>query len=154
MELARELHPGRWVDARTRLVLVGQPSRLEARGYVESEDLERIAEGAQGRFVDEARLTPARDVRVQRVAAAASESLDQWLLASTHGGSVAARTEDKQRVHPEQAVFEVSAAVTPSAAPLPATEVRGELQIRGSAQSLALRVFERVAHVLVRESGA
>ena len=80
-------------------------------------------------------------MRVQRVAAAASESLDQWLPASVHGDS-------------EQAVFEVSAAVTETNAAPPPTEIRGELQIRGSAQSLAQRVFECIAHVLVREGGA
>ena len=88
------------------------------------------------------------------MAAAASESLDQWLLASVHGGSVAARSEEKQRVHPEQAAFEVSPAVTETNAAPPPTEIRGELQIRGSAQSLAQRVFECIAHVLVREGGA
>ena len=47
MDVARELHPGRWIDARTQLVLVGQPALLEARGYVDGDDLERIREGGQ-----------------------------------------------------------------------------------------------------------
>jgi putative peptide zinc metalloprotease protein len=154
MELARELHPGRWIDAHTRLVLIGQPATLEARGYIDGEDLARISEGDAGRFVDEARLTSPRPVQVRRIAAAASDTLDNWVLASVHGGEVASRP-DGQKAMAEHAVFEVVATVAPEASAMqPVTELRGELQIRGAAESLALRVLRRIAHVLVREGAA
>ncbi|WP_218510281.1 HlyD family efflux transporter periplasmic adaptor subunit [Variovorax sp. dw_308] len=152
MDVALELHPGRWIDARTQLVLVGRPEVLEARGYVDSEDLERIAEGNSGRFVDEERMMPPLDAQVRRIGAAASDTLDNWVLASVHGGPVAARLEGK-KAKAEHATFEVTAAVArpDNAAPM---EIRGELQLKGAYQSLAVRVFERVAHVLVREGAA
>jgi putative peptide zinc metalloprotease protein len=153
MDVARELHPGRWIDARTQLVLVGQPALLEARGYVDGEDLARIREGDSGRFVDEARLAPPRPVQVRRIAAAASDALDNWVLASVHGGSVASRPEGRKAMS-EHAVFEVAAAVEPGDLAQPATELRGELQISGATESLALRMLRRIAHVLVREGAA
>ena len=155
IDLARELHPGRWIDAQTQLVLVGRPALLEVRGYIDGEDLERIAEGASGRFVDEERMAAPLEVQVRRIGAASSDTLDNWVLASVHGGPVAARL-DGRKAKAEHATFEVTAAVTgtdATAMQMP-VEVRGELQLRGAWQSLAVRVFERAAHVLVREVAA
>jgi putative peptide zinc metalloprotease protein len=153
-ELAPELSPGRWLDDKTRLAVVATPGALEARGYVDAQDLRHIAEGDEGRFVDELRLQPARDLRLARIAPAASERMDNWLLASTHGGPIPAREQDGKTV-PEHAVFEVTAAVAPDRSdPLPKTELRGEMQIRGGPRSLGARVFGRIAHVLIREAGA
>lgn len=154
-ELAPELVPGRWLDDRTRLALVASPGALEARGYVDAQELQRIAEGDEGRFVDELRAQPARALRIARIAPAASEQIENRLLASTRGGPVAAREEGGRTV-PESAVFEVTAALAPahSGEGLPMTELRGEMQVRGRPLSLGRRLLGRVAHVLVREAGA
>ncbi|MDH6593097.1 putative peptide zinc metalloprotease protein [Variovorax sp. TBS-050B] len=153
-ELAEELGPGHWIGEGTQLALIAAPGGLSARGYVAAHDLRRIAEGDEGRFVDELRMQPARALRLERVATAASEHMDHWLLASTHGGPVAARAQGGRTV-PEHAVFEVTAlAAAAGPAHLSMTELRGELRIRGRPESLGARMFRRVAHVLVREAGA
>lgn len=153
MELTPELHAGRWVDATTQLVLIAQPQQLEVRGYLDSEDLARVQVGEQGQFIDEQFRDPPLAVQVKRIAAAASDTLDNWLLASTHGGTVAARA-DRNAPRSEYAVFEVAAQVSQLPATAPLTEVRGEIQLRGDWQSLALRMFSRVMRVLIRESAA
>jgi len=154
VELAPDLHAGRWVDAKTRLALVATPGALEARGYVDGDDLRRIADGDTGRFVDERHLQAGRDATVERIGAAASNHLDNWLVASVFGGSVASRMQDR-KARAEHAMFEVSARVaTPSGQALPPTEIRGELQVRGAPQSLAMRMFRQAASVLVREGAA
>jgi putative peptide zinc metalloprotease protein len=153
-ELAPELSPGRWLDDKTRLAVVAMPGALEARGYAEAQDLRHIAEDDEGWFIDELRMQAPRALRLARVAPAASERVENWLLASTHGGPVPAREQDGRTI-PERAVFEVTAVVTPDPSErLPMTELRGEMQIRGSPQSLGARMFRRVAHVLIREAGA
>ena len=153
-ELAPDLHAGRWVDDKTRLAVIATPGQLEARGYIDADDLRRIDNGDTGRFVDELRLQGPREATVQRIGAAASDHLDNWLLASTFGGPVAARAQ-AHKTRAEHAMFEVSARVdaAPEAA-LPPTEIRGELQVRGAPQSLAMRLIRRVASVLVREGAA
>jgi putative peptide zinc metalloprotease protein len=153
-ELAAELSPGRWLDDKTRLAVIAAPGELEARGYVDASDLRRIAEGDRGHFVEELRLQPARELQLTRIADAASERIENWLLASTHNGPVPAREQDGHTI-PEHAVFEVTAAVAsdPSGR-LPTTELRGEMQLRGSPESLGARMFSRIAHVLIREAGA
>jgi putative peptide zinc metalloprotease protein len=115
-----------------------------ARGYVDGDELGRIAQGYEGRFVDEQRQMPPVKLHLSRIAAAASDTLDNWLLASIHGGPVASRADEKA-ARSEHAVFEVAAEVEPPTGPLPLTELRGEIEVRGSAESLALRVFRRIA---------
>ncbi|MNL39719.1 hypothetical protein D3C87_1620120 [compost metagenome] len=154
VELALELSPGRWVDEKTRLALIAAPDSLEARGYIDADDLHRIREGDAGEFVDEQRLMPARAIQVSRVGAAANDTLDNWVLTSAHGGDVPAR-QFEGRLRAEQAVFEVAGDVTDlSRHALPLTELRGEMQIRGEPISLASRLVRRVASVLLREAGA
>ncbi|MCW3151530.1 HlyD family efflux transporter periplasmic adaptor subunit [Achromobacter spanius] len=154
VELALELSPGRWVDEKTRLALIAAPDSLEARGYIDADDLHRIREGDAGEFVDEQRLMPARAIQVSRVGAAANDTLDNWVLTSAHGGDVPAR-QFEGRLRAEQAVFEVAGDVTDlSRHTLPLTELRGEMQIRGEPISLASRLVRRVASVLLREAGA
>lgn len=154
VELALELSPGRWVDEKTRLALIAAPDSLEARGYIDADDLHRIREGDAGEFVDEQRLMPARAIQVSRVGAAANDTLDNWVLTSAHGGDVPAR-QFEGRLRAEQAVFEVAGDVTDlSRHVLPLTELRGEMQIRGEPISLASRLVRRVASVLLREAGA
>ncbi|MBS0343863.1 MAG: HlyD family efflux transporter periplasmic adaptor subunit, partial [Proteobacteria bacterium] len=153
VELTSEMSPGRWIDEKTRLALVAQPGALQARGYVDAEDLRRIDGGDAGRFVDELHLQDARRIEVVRIGAAASERLDNWVLASTFGGPLAARPHEGKAL-PEQAAFEVTASIEDAGEVLPLTEIRGEMQIRGKPQSLGLRMLRRVSHVLVREAGA
>jgi putative peptide zinc metalloprotease protein len=154
VELALELSPGRWVDEKTRLALIAAPDSLEARGYINADDLHRIREGDAGEFVDEQRLMPARAIQVSRVGAAANDTLDNWVLTSAHGGDVPAR-QFEGRLRAEKAVFEVAGDVTDlSRHALPLTELRGEMQIRGEPISLASRLARRIASVLLREAGA
>ncbi|MBS0454416.1 MAG: HlyD family efflux transporter periplasmic adaptor subunit [Proteobacteria bacterium] len=152
-ELTSELSPGRWIDEKTRLAVVAKPGALEARGYVDAEDLRRIEEGDKGRFVDDLHLQDSRDIDVVRVSAAAADQLDNWVLASTFGGAVPARMQGG-KAQAEHAAFEVSAAIDGVSEVLPLTEIRGEMQIRGRPQSFGLRMLRRVTHVLVREAGA
>jgi putative peptide zinc metalloprotease protein len=152
-DLAPELHIGRWVDATTQLVLVVKPMQLEARGYVDSDDLLLLEPGQRGVFVDDEFLYPTQPVEVSRIAAAAAQTLDNWLLASTHGGPVAARVAER-KIEPEHAEFEVVARVTGPFTSPPMTELRGEIQIKAKTRSLAVRMARQIGRVLVRESGA
>jgi putative peptide zinc metalloprotease protein len=152
-ELTPELSPGRWIDDKTRLVLVAKPGALEARGYVEAADVKRIQKGDQGEFVDDLRIHDAINLKVIRIGAAATDQLYNWMLASTHGGVVPSRLYEGKALS-EDAVFEVISAVEDASQALPMTEIRGEMQIRGAAQSLGGRILRRVAYVLIRESGA
>lgn len=151
IDVALELHPGRWIDDKTRLALIAHPQSLQVRGYLDGQELARIDEGHQGRFLDETRMLPVLDVRVSRIAAAASEKLDSALISSIAGGMVPVR-QDHGALRPEYAAFQVVAEVPQAPVRAPLTEVRGELQIKGDAQSMAWRAVRRIVQVFVRET--
>lgn len=153
VELAPELVTGRWIDDKTRLAVVAKPGELEVRGYVEAEDVKRIKTGSLGNFVDDLRLHKAIDLEVLRIGAASTDQLYNWMLASTHGGVVPARQHEGKTLS-EDAVFEVAGKIVDPSAELPLTEIRGEMQVRGEAQSLGENMMRRIAYVLIRESGA
>ncbi|MGQ7248414.1 HlyD family efflux transporter periplasmic adaptor subunit [Halomonas sp. V046] len=169
-DVGENLHRGRWVNASTRLVLVVGDDGLSARGYLDSEELRRVHPGQVGVFIDDGFLRPPVPVAMTDIAGAASGVLDNWMLASAHGGKVASRIE-QDSARPETAVFEVDARVmdavdvahqgrvrTPSptrrTATGPMTELRGEIHLHGEPMSLAVRAFTRIIQVLVREWGA
>lgn len=152
VEMARPLHPGRWVDVDTQLALVASASSLEARGYLDSDDLRLVEPGDICEFVDDQRRLKPIDMKLSSMASAASSYLDEGLLASVYGGPVASRL-DEGRAIPEQAVFEVTA-LTRQPAVAPLTEIRGEIRLKGEPVSLAVQAARRIAQVLVREWSA
>ncbi|MGC5702606.1 HlyD family efflux transporter periplasmic adaptor subunit [Pseudomonas sp. NFXW11] len=152
-QLASELSPGRWVDDKTQLLLIIEPQPLQARGYAYAEDLQRLSADASGHFEDEQHLLPDLKLRVSRIGAAANDTLENWILASTFGGEVASRPfEGQQRA--EQSVFEVTAEVLQAPPVAPLSEVRGDMWLKAKPVSLASRVMRQVARVLLREAGA
>ncbi|MAY71135.1 MAG: hypothetical protein CME82_06740 [Halomonas sp.] len=152
VEMARPLHPGRWVGVDTQLALVASSTALEARGYLDSDDLRLVAPGDTCEFVDDQRRLKPISMQLSSIASAASSYLDEGLLASVYGGPVASRL-DKGRAIPEQAAFEVTALTGRPQVP-PLTELRGEIRLNGEPVSLAVKAARRIAQVLVREWSA
>ncbi|WP_417328660.1 HlyD family efflux transporter periplasmic adaptor subunit [Halomonas cupida] len=146
------LHPGRWVNDSTRLLLVAQPRTLVVQGYINSDDLNRVHPGQAGTFVDQQFVLPPLNIEIDEVAGAAADSLDNWMLASVHGGSVPSRM-DGETAHAEGAEFALTAHVTGDT-PTSLTELRGEMQFRGEPISLAARGFNQIIKVLLREMSA
>jgi putative peptide zinc metalloprotease protein len=155
VQLARELHAGRWVDAKTNLAWVAQPQQRVARGYVRADDAQRLVAHAVGRFRDEAISGVQAPVRVELVAAAASRTMDLWQLASPFGGPIAAR-EARQPAQSEVALVEVKARLQPSEADVrwPHAEVRGEMLLPAKPITLAERVLRRVVQRWNQERSA
>ncbi len=153
VQLATELHPGRWVSDKTNLAWVARPDRLVARGYVHADDMQRLDLGEGGRFRDEAISGLGAAVRVERVAAAATRTMDLWLLASSYGGSIPTR-EARERPQAEHALIEVKAKLENTSSAWPRSEVRGELLLPARPTSLATRALRRAVQVWNRERSA
>ena len=128
--------PGRWIHERARLALVAQPAALEARGYVDTDAVRRIADGDKGRFVDDMHLLAPRQPEVVRVGVAAFGQFDNRWLPSAVSGPFPGRLQEGKPV-PKHAVSEVAAFAPEGARMLPVTGIRGEIQIRGTPQVLA-----------------
>jgi putative peptide zinc metalloprotease protein len=153
VQLANELHPGRWVDSHINLVWVAQPQQLSARGYVQADDVLRLDPSQPGRFRDDDLAGGELQVTVVRVASAATRALDLWLLASSYGGPITTR-EARERPQAEHALVEIKAQVQAPPSDWPLHEVRGELLLAARPSSVAARVWRRVVQVWNRERSA
>ncbi len=153
VQLAPELHAGRWVDDKTNLAWIATPERLVARGYVQADEARRLLTGKEGSFRDDGITGLEATVQVERVGAAASRSMDVWLLASSFGGPIASR-QARERPQSEQALIEVKAVASADTASWPVAEVRGEMLLSAKPISLAERAWRRVVQVWSRERSA
>ena len=97
-DLALELRPGQWIKADQPLGTLVSMESAELRGYVTSEDVDRIAPGAHGRFLPDDPTRPTMDVIVTELSNVNSTSLDVPMLASTHGGPIAAQPAGRSGV--------------------------------------------------------
>jgi len=155
LELGTGLHPGRWVNPREQLALIGKGERLGARGYVAEKDLWRVQADAPATFVPEMPTRPAVSLQLDDISLAGIATLDLSELASNHGGRVPAAEDQQRRLVPKSgeflAVFKPASTETD---PAPERAVRGLIHMRGEAESIAAGAWRQVLKVLVRESGA
>lgn len=160
-ELAEPLAAGEWVPAGEWLGTLAAPDDMLVEAWVAEADLERLRVGDSARFLAEDPGVRAVTLRVRDIAATATRRLGGVPeLASPNGGAIAATpaqggdpTPEGRAWVPEQAVYRVRLAPeVPGAMPRPQV-LRGAVLIEGAPMSLMLRVWRRVAAVLVRESG-
>lgn len=155
LELGTGLHPGRWVNPREQIALVGKPDRLAARGYVAEKDLWRVQADAPATFIPEMPTRAAVSLQLADISLAGVDTLDLSELASTHGGRVAAAEDQRRRLVPKSGEFlAVFKAAVNETDPAPERAVRGLIHLRGEAESIAAGAWRQVLKVLVRESGA
>ena len=156
-DLDGELQAGRWVQRTDLIALVRAGAGIAVRGYIGEEDVVRLDPTVPARFIPEDLTQPVRNVRVERIAAAASSTLDITDLSSHYGGGVAARPLQRAgegRVHvPVTGQFLIAGYVEGAPTGETARVVRGTLHIAGRPESLAARAWRQVLKVLVRESG-
>ena len=153
VDLASDLHPGRWIDERLALATIVEPDAMRIAGMLAESELTRVAVEQTGRFLPDDPDQPAISVQVVEISDAAVRDLDLLQLGSLHGGPVAVRQDPNSgALVPEASVYRV--VLEPVDAQMaPATEQRGVVHVEGVRRSLARRMYEQIAAVLVRESG-
>lgn len=73
-------------------------------------------------------------------------------LASIYGGEVPVRKDTRGHLQAERSVYRVELSVVDQSEPVTQTVI-GQLHVAGTPQSLVSRVWDRVAAVVIRESG-
>ncbi len=150
-DLLPGLRPGLWVDRRLPLLRVVGRSTARIIAYAGQGDLPRLGQGADARFYPDDALGRVRLGQVARVDTANRPVLDHPMLASDQGGGIAVRRDGERRLRPERSIYRVLVTVDDGVAP---TEMRrGTLHVRAQPESLALRLWQAIARVLIRESG-
>jgi putative peptide zinc metalloprotease protein len=152
LELNPGVHIGREISQKEMIALIGAESEIVARGYVSEADLNRLHAGESGQLIPEQIMRATASATIRDIAIKGAQSIDIPDLASTNGGRIAVQPDQQHRLEPVSAVYAVTLAV--NANTVPDQRYRAVAQVRGDAESFALRVWRQVAKVLIRESGA
>jgi len=150
VDLAEALHPGRWINDQLLLANLVSNKGVRVRGYVSSEEVTRIEEGARSTFVPESFDLATVDGQILTVADAYAERIAIPALTSRFEGDIAV-SETSTDLEPLGAWYSVVVELDDSAA-VPSWETRGVVHTDGEAESLMAVAWRQIMRVLVRES--
>ncbi|WP_397474318.1 HlyD family efflux transporter periplasmic adaptor subunit [Pusillimonas sp.] len=143
------LGPGSWVDARTPLGVLVDAGEWVVEAYVDQRDVARLQPGAQARFYFSGESGGVA-AQVEFIDPARSQRLAHVMLDGNHGGPIPTQAGQQEGM-PVDAVYRVRLRLEE---PLPGLrETRGRVAIEGERRSLLWQGAQRVASVLIRESG-
>lgn len=151
LQIAHNLHEGRWVDKRELLVLMTSNENLILRGYVAEGELHRLSPGNEGRFIPDDPTRRAFHVRLDRINDGGSRKIEIPELATVFGGSVVTERDQQGSLIPREAQYLVELRPVDITS-FPPQTMRGVVILEGKKVSLAARAWRQITRVLVRES--
>jgi putative peptide zinc metalloprotease protein len=154
LDLNQQAQEGQWLKEGEALLIVVDPRSQLIEAYVAEEDLQAAGQADGAVFYPDQPGTSPIICRVERIDQGGAARIPA-LLASMHGGDIAARSDAQQQAVPESAVYRIilrPEAESQSLAHFPG-ERRGSVRLDTPATSLLHRFVRQVATVLVRESG-
>ena len=151
-DLPSDLVAGRWINARQPLLRVVDNGASEIEAYLGESQIAAIAVGQSVRFYPAAPNLPVVDGTVAVVDPAAGHALRHPLLASLHGGGIAATQAAKDTLIAHETIYRVRIH-TAAGEPGYAQVARGTVRIEANLLSIGWAAIAHVASVLVRESG-
>jgi putative peptide zinc metalloprotease protein len=153
LQLGDGLRAGVWVDRTTPLATVVDTSHAEGRMLIPERGFHRLSEQGGGQFYPQDPYRPVVTIQTVRLAPTASRQIPE-ILGSTHGGTIAARHTDARAIQAETPHHEGRFILSGSTDTIPVRQTMvGTVMLEGQPQSIAGRLFQGVAAVLVRESG-
>ena len=152
VDVAKNLHVGRWVNKKLTLAMIIQPEESELIGIVDGNNLDRIAINQSAVFYPDEAEVDEIEAGVVEIEETNITNLDSFYFASSYGGEVAVREDQKQKLVPEESAYWVRL-IPDTTVPIRDKVVRGVVYIYGKPSSFARRAYNLVASVLVRESG-
>ena len=151
VQLENDLHHGRWVKQETLLALVSSEKKFVANGYISEDEIDRLYTRGRGKFIPDDLSRSSLEVNLIDVAIAGEKSIGIPELADVNGGQIATIEDNAGNltaISPQYAVkFELLEHTQ-----VPNQIIRGTIHFHGTHQSIAGKLWERVARILVRES--
>lgn len=150
-DLLPEAVPGRWVRGRELLMRVVSENDGVIHAYVDEASVHHLRAGARATFYpDDLNLPPVQG-RVVDIDTAATHTLPSAMLASTHGGPVAAVRAPSGELQFHDVRYRVR--IQPDAqTPVPRV-LRGTVYIEGDSVKALMVLPQRMARAIVRELG-
>jgi putative peptide zinc metalloprotease protein len=156
--LVENAAPGRWVSPSEPLAILDGKVGARIRGLVDAGDISRVRQGMRARFIPNDPLLASHSAQVTMVALTNVKQIDQLELANIFGGSVpATRGANGEPIpvtsqYPLLASLEVEEQASGEHFGINQS-VAGVLLVQGDAESILHRFVNRIAQVLIRESG-
>lgn len=154
LELAKDVAPGVWVNEKKLLALLRFGDAQAVLGLVSEQEHWRLAETTRGKFVPDDPTRSSVPVSLVSVSQGATKRMELPELASVNAGPVAVEPHGEEGGFISRRPYhrvEFRPVVAKSG--LNQT-VTGMVIAKGARQSIASRVWENIAHVVVREFGA
>ena len=152
VDIASNLHKGRWINEELPLVRVIEKKSVELTGIITGNNLGRIEVGQNAVFLPaEAELDEIR-AQIVEIEDANVRSIENLYLTSLYGGDIAVRQDKNGKLVPEKSSYRVKLFPVEQVYPIDKV-VKGQLYISGKPQSFISYAYDVVASVLVRESG-
>ncbi len=152
MDTADSLHPGRWINKKLELAYVIDPEQRELQALAPMTEVRRLDVGQTAKFIPDDAARPTINATVREIRLMDEGEFKLPYLASIFGGEIAVRVDKQGKLRPESSVYRVELEVDGDA-PRWDQAVRGMLHIDGRPQSVAHRLWDQIAAVLIRESG-
>lgn len=149
LDQERDLKPWQWVGTRDPLGILVDPRRWQVDAYVHQDDVHRLDVGSPVRFYPEGQTRFIRG-EIREIGTTRISQLEHPMLAVRYGGRLVTVNQSDALV-PNPPLFRVL--VQLGEAPRALRETRGHLQIEGTRRSPLRDAFNRLAAVILRESG-
>ncbi len=152
VDIALDLHPGRWVNENLRLAMVATTNTVEIKALINAKSRRRIELNAQGHFIpDDLRIRklPVTLIAMSDVAGAGAEL--SYLTEKSGSKIPLIPGSEKTRV-PKGAWYSLRLAPI-GLEDRPDSVIRGVVVLEAERESLLLQILRQIASVLIRESG-
>ncbi|MFV0367856.1 MAG: HlyD family efflux transporter periplasmic adaptor subunit [Hyphomicrobiaceae bacterium] len=145
------LNAGDWIDKDTPIARLVTTSAPIARGYIDEDDLWRLAPGADATFVPEDLSIPLAAGKVMAYAKTGSQTIQWPYLASVYGGAMPSDFAPNGSIVPRSGKHLVRVKLDRQSVH---QAMRGTLHIAAQRESIAAAVWRQILRVLVREASA
>ena len=149
-DVDNDISAGQWLDHNTPIARVIAPGSLEAKGYVDENDIWRLEPSNSATFIPEDPMMARQTARLVEISKAGVHNLDVPYLSSVYGGEVASERNAYNEIVPRSGQYLVRLTLKEASWK---RAVRGTIHLIGKPESYASAVWRRVLQVLVRESG-
>ena len=149
-DLSSNMHVDRWIGKDMLLLTVNSQQGAKVRGFVDRSNLARLKQGSDAVFIPDMPEMKKVSGIVKAIDSANVEHLNVNALASHYGGPIAVGvTEDS--LQPFKAWYHVNIDTTDASLKHISQQSRGIILAKGSPESIAVRLWRRIFHVLLRE---
>jgi putative peptide zinc metalloprotease protein len=153
VDIGTDMHPGRWLGGAEVAARIVTPGRYDVQAYAAQDDIWRLENGAEARFVPDDPAQASRPAKLIEAANSAAQRIDLPVLASVNGGPIAVATQGEDKLKPRTPVSRLRLiAMRDDGEDSTAVQaVPGRVIIDAAGQSFLSRAIKWVGKIIAQE---